>query len=309
MSYLHSFTVGTQANRQQSPLTIDQIARYAPSAMATQAHESRSDRYTYIPTVAIIEGMMKYGFQPFSASQSRSRIEGKAEFTKHMIRFRHQSAHGFAPEELLKVGDVIPEVVLVNSHDGTSAYKLIAGMYRLVCSNGLMVSESEVAAVTVMHKGNILDNVIEGSYRLIESTQETVETVKEWSQLQLSAGEQSALAEAAHTLRFADAEGKITTPITAAQLLQPRRHDDSGPDLWKTFNRVQENVIKGGLSAIQRDANGRRVRRVSTRQVKGIDQDVKLNRALWQLAERMAELKNAGGERIVVNDSELAAAN
>ena len=287
MSYLHSFVTGTPANRHQTPLTIDQIAKYAPSAMATQAHESRSDRYTYIPTVAIIEGMIKNGFQPFSASQSRSRIEGKTEFTKHMIRFRHPDTDS---TELMKVGDVVPEVILINSHDGTSAYKLIAGMYRLVCSNGLMVSDAEIAAVTVMHKGNILNNVIEGSYKLLEDSH-ALGTVQEWGQLQLTDGERNAFAEAAHTLRFADAEGKVTTPITAAQLLAPRRQYDAGNDLWKTFNRVQENVIKGGLSAIQRDENGRRVRRVSTRQVKGIDQDVKLNRALWQLAERMAELK------------------
>jgi len=288
MSYLHSFQVGTPANRHQVPLTIDQIAKYAPSAMATTAHESRSDRYTYIPTVAVIEGMMKQGFQPFSASQSRSRIEGKTEFTKHMIRFRHQ---GTDSTELMKVGDVVPEVVLINSHDGTSCYKLIAGMYRLVCSNGLMVSDAEIAAVSVMHKGNILENVIEGSYRLLEDTSKALGTVQNWTALQLTSGEQNAFAEAAHTLRFADSEGKVTTPITAAQLLQPRRQYDAGSDLWKTFNRVQENVIKGGLSAIARDENGRRIRRVSTRQVKGIDQDVKLNRALWQLAERMAELK------------------
>lgn len=293
MSYLHSFTVGTPQNRFQSPLTIDQIAKYAPSAMATHAHESRSDRYTYIPTVNVIEGMMRAGFQPFSASQSRSRIEGKSEFTKHMIRFRHQAANGTAPTELLKVGDVVPEVVLINSHDGTSAYKLIAGLYRLVCSNGLMVSDEEIASISVMHKGNILENVVEGSYRLIEQSQTVGETVQNWTALQLTNGEQNALAEAAHTLRFADSEGKVTTPITAAQLLQPRRRDDVGDNLWKTFNRVQENVIKGGLSAIQRDENGHRVRRISTRQVKGIDQDVKLNRALWQLAERMQELKAA----------------
>jgi hypothetical protein len=289
MSYLHNFNIGASANRQQVPLTIDQIARYAPSAMATHAHESRSDRYTYIPTVNVIEGMIKAGFQPFSASQSRSRIEGKTEFTKHMIRFRHPDTES----SLMKVGDVVPEVVLINSHDGTSAYKLIAGMFRLVCSNGLMVSDAEIAAVTVMHKGNILENVVDGSYRLIEDSQKAMGTVRTWTELQLTTGEQSALAEAAHTLRFADAEGKVTTPITAAQLLQPRRAYDQGNDLWKTFNRVQENVIKGGLSAIQRDENGRRMRRVSTRQVKGIDQDVKLNRALWQLAERMQELKAA----------------
>lgn len=83
----------------------------------------------------------------------------------------------------------------------------------------------------------------------------------------------------------------MTTPITPDQLLAPRRWEDAGNDLWKVFNRVQENVIAGGLSAIKRDENGRRVRRVSTRQVKGIDADVKLNRALWTLGGKMAELK------------------
>lgn len=288
MSYLHDFTVGARANRIQTPLTLDMVRQYAPSAFATHAHESRSDRYTYIPTINVIEGMIKAGFQPFSASQSRSRIEGKAEFTKHMIRFRHMDL-----TSPMVVGDIIPEVVLVNSHDGTSAYKLIAGMFRLVCSNGLMVADSTTASVSVMHKGNIVADVIDASNGIITSSQKALNAASAWSNLQLTDGEQSAFAEAAHTVRFADAEGKVTTPITAAQLLRPRRSDDNGADLWKTFNRVQENVIKGGLHGIQRDANGRRLRAVSTRQVKGIDQDVKLNRALWTLAERMAELKAA----------------
>lgn len=293
MSYLHSFTIGTQANRIQTPLTLDMVRQYAPSAFATHAHESRSDRYVYIPTVNVIEGMMKAGYQPFSASQSRSRIEGKSEFTKHMIRFRHADV-----SNSLVVGDVIPEVVLVNSHDGTSAYKLIAGMFRLVCSNGLMIADSTVDSISVMHKGNIIAEVVEASNHIIENSGKALDSAKAWSNLQLTDGEQNAFAEAAHTVRFADAEGKVHTPITAAQLLQIRRTADSGSDLWKTFNRVQENVIKGGLTArtqASTDAQGRRIppRRVSTREVKGIDQDVKLNRALWQLAERMAELKTA----------------
>jgi hypothetical protein len=288
MSYLHSFTVGTPANRKQEPLTIDQIARYAPSALATRPHESRSDRYTYIPTINVIEGMMRAGFQPFSASQSRSRIEGKSEFTKHMIRFRHADV-----TSALAVGDVIPEVILVNSHDGTSAYKLIAGMFRLVCSNGLMVADSTTGSISVMHKGNIIAEVVEASNQIVQNSQKALTAASEWSHLQLTDGEQTAFAEAAHTIRFADSEGKVTTPITAAQLLRPRRSEDTGSDLWKTFNRVQENVIKGGLHGVVRDDNGRRLRAVSTRQVKGIDQDVKLNRAMWQLAERMAELKAA----------------
>jgi hypothetical protein len=104
--------------------------------------------------------------------------------------------------------------------------------------------------------------------------------------------ERAAFAEAAHTLRFADAEGVVDTPIQPAQLLVPRRHDDTGQDLWRTFNVVQENVMRGGLTAMRRDHHSR-PRRVTTRAVNGIDQDVRLNKALWTLAERMAELKAA----------------
>ena len=150
--------------------------------------------------------------------------------------------------------------------------------------------------------------MIEGSYRIVEDTQKSLGTVQKWNQLLLTKGEQSAFAEAAHTLRFADTEGRKTTPITPAQLLAPRRSEDAGRDLWHVFNRVQENTIAGGLSAIQRDADGRHVRRVSTRQVKGIDADVKLNRALWQLAGKMAELKGAGPKVIDAEIVETQAA-
>lgn len=157
----HNFNHGALANRQQVALTLDQVRNYAPSAFAVSAHESRSSRYTYIPTSEVIAGLMREGFQPFKATQSRSRIEGKTEFTKHMIRFRHVDSI-----TALKVGDSIPEVVLVNSHDGTSAYKLTAGLFRLVCSNGLMVADSTVGMLSIMHKGNIVNEVIEDLSRL-----------------------------------------------------------------------------------------------------------------------------------------------
>ena len=274
----------TSTNSQ--PLTLDQIERFAPSAMAINAHSSRSDRYTYLPTVEVIRGMERAGFMPFKATQSRCRDEGRRDFTKHMIRFRHLDiARPF------NVGDLIPEVVLVNSHDGTSAYKLMAGIFRLVCSNGLIVSESMQASISVAHKGDVVGQVIEASMQIAEQSQRSLSTIGDWSRLQLTSGEQSAFAEAAHALRFADSEGQTTTPITPVQLLQPRRSADAGDDLWRTLNRVQENAIRGGLRAVQRDANGRRRRLVTTRPIAGIDQDVRLNRALWTLAERMAELK------------------
>jgi hypothetical protein len=274
------------SSRNSQPITIDQIAQFAPSALATEAHESRSNRYTYIPTVEIIHGMQRAGFMPYKATQSRTSDVTRREFTKHMIRFRSQEAM----ETALTVGDTVPEVVLVNSHDGTSSYVLNAGLFRLVCSNGMMVSDSMQQTIRIHHKGNIVDQVIDASHQITANSGRALTASRHWQRLQLTNGEQQAFAEAAHTLRFGDAEGNVDTPITAAQLLNSRRYADNGPDLWKTLNRVQENVIKGGLTAWGKDAQGHR-RRTTTREVKGIDQDVKLNRALWQLAERMAELK------------------
>lgn len=285
MNFRHNATYTNVRN--QMPLTIDALRSLAPSAFAVSAHESRSSHYTYIPTVNVIEGMMKAGFMPFYAGQSKSRVEGKSEFTKHMIRFRREGG------ELAQVGDSIPEVILINSHDGSSAYHLIAGLYRKVCMNGLAVSEGTVSSLNIAHKGDIVDRVIEGSIEIIDNTAGVLETVKEWQGLALTSGEQTAYAEAAHVLRFGDAEGKAATPIQPAQLLNARRSDDAANSLWHTFNRVQENAIRGGLRGFKRDERGFRTRRVSTRPVVGIDQNVKLNRALWTLTEQMAKLKVA----------------
>src|SRR5882762_1795828 len=185
----HNFNVGTPSSRVQTALTLDQVKAYAPSAFALAAHESRSARYTYVPTVAIIEGMIKAGFQPFKASQSRSRIAGKAEFTKHMIRFRQDN-------RVLVVGDTVLEIVLVNSHDGTSTYQLSSGFWRLACSNGLMVAESTQDMLRIKHSGDIIGEIIEGSNRIVGGSGKAIAQVQDWSGLMLTAGEQGALAEA-----------------------------------------------------------------------------------------------------------------
>lgn len=272
------------------PLTLDQIAKLAPSALATQAHSSRSERYVYIPTIDVIKHMMSKGFQPFKAMQSMTRIDDKRNFTKHMIRFRHQDV-------TMQVNGSFPEVVLINAHDGTSRYKLIAGIFRLVCANGMVIAESTTGCVSVQHSGNILDNVVEGSYTVIENAQKSLNAVREWSHLQLTDGEQHAFASAAHTLRFADSDGNVNTPFTPAQLLTPRRSEDYATDLYTVFNRVQENATKGGLfartQARMEEGTFHPSRRVRTREIKSIDGDVKLNRALWQLGEEMAKLKQA----------------
>ena len=270
-------------SRHTEPLTDDQLRRFAPSVFAEAAHESRSEKYAYIPTAIILAGLRKEGFEPVSVRQSRTRDETRREFTKHMIRMRHQSLRD------LKLDDTFPEIVLVNSHDGTSAYQVMGGLFRLACLNGMVVSEGQCQTIKVPHKGNIMERVIEGSYRVLEHSANALQAAGDWRGIDLNRDEQMAFAEAAHVLRFADAEGNVSTPIQPAQLLEVRRSADRGNDLWRVFNRTQEAVTRGGLSAVNPETR----RRTTTKEVKAIDNDIRLNRALFVLSERMAALKAA----------------
>lgn len=263
--------------KNEQPLSDDQIRALAPSVFAVEAHESRSDRYTYIPTSDILAGMRSEGFLPFAASQSRCRIAGKSDYTRHMLRFRR------AGNVDAVVGAEVPEVILVNSHDGTSSYQLDAGMYRFVCANGMVVSTSSIESVRVHHKGNIRDNVIEGAYRVVSGFDNLLASVDSMRAVELAPPEQQALATAASLVRWGE-----TAPVTADTLLRPLRREDTSNDLWTTFNRIQEHTVRGGDRG--RAANGARRR---TREVTGITQSVSLNKALWSLAEEMKRLKAA----------------
>lgn len=263
---------GTRSDR---PLDDNQIARVAPSIFATSAHESRSERYTYIPTIDVLNGLRNEGFQPFMVCQTRTRAEGKRDHTKHMIRLRHA-------EQI--EGREANEIVLLNSHDGSSSYQMIAGMFRFVCANGMVCGDT-FGEVRVRHTGNVIDNVIEGAFEVLESFDKATEQREDMELITLSEREQQAFATAALSFKYEPTEN-TPAPITAEQILMPRRYEDRKSDLWTTLARVQENMIKGGVRA--RTKNGRNMH---TRAVTGIDQNVKLNRALWVLAEQMKALK------------------
>lgn len=260
--------------RSDSPLTDDQIHRVAPSIFAEAPHESRSERYSYIPTAAVLNELRKEGFQPFMVTQTRVRDEGKREHTKHMIRLRHASQiHGAEAHE----------IVLLNSHDGTSSYQMLAGMFRFVCSNGLVCGDV-VEDVRIPHKGDVVGRVIEGAFEVLNGFERVNESRDLMRALTLDAGEAEVFARAALALKYDDPHKPA--PVTEAQILMPRRFEERRPDLWSVFNRAQENLTKGGLPG--RSANGRRQQ---TRPVQGIDSDVRLNRALWLLADGLRQLK------------------
>lgn len=272
--------------RDTAGLTDEQIRTVAPSVFASEAHSSRTARYAYVPTAELLTGLRREGFLPMEIRQAGSRIEGKAEYTKHLIRFRHAS------QTALKVGDSVPEIVLVNSHDGTSSYQLMSGLFRLICSNGLIVSEGPQTSLRIPHSGQARDLVIDGAIEILDSLPATAEQVHSFESLDLTDGERLAFATAAIAFRYPDATAAAPAPVDAARILSTRRMADSQPTLWNTLNVVQENTVQGGQHFRTLDRNNR-PRAGTTREVKGIDGNVQLNRALWVLAEEMKKLKTA----------------
>lgn len=280
MSYSNFSTPGSRSTGTQ-PLTNDQLVRMAPSIFAQQPWERMSDRYTFIPTIQIVEKMRAEGFAPFAATQSRTRIEGKQDFTKHMIRFRDVRQNEPAIRTL---GTIYPELVLTNAHDGGSAYKLDAGLFRLVCLNGMVVCDSTINQMNVRHTGSA-DGIIEASYEIVEQFPRVLESVEQFSQLRLSAGQREAFGKAALELRYDESD---VAPVSVQQVVQPRRTADSDPTLWNTFNVVQEHLVQGGL----RGRNVETRRRLKTRAVTGISENTRLNKALWTLTSEMQKLMN-----------------
>lgn len=259
--------------RQNRPLTNDELARIVPSAFSEEKHESRSERYTYIPTINILDRLREEGFQPYYATQSRTRDIEKRDFTKHMLRLRRHDQI---------TGKEVPEIILLNSHDGSSSYKMIPGMFRQICTNGL-VAWKDFGEISVHHKGDIVTQVIEGAYQVLKTFDNVEGSIEQMRSVQLSEREQLIFGAAALEYKYDGGHA----PITPAQVINHRRWEDNRGDLWTTFNRVQENVIRGGVTG--KNAKGKRTR---TREVTGIDGDIKLNQALWKMAEEFARLKS-----------------
>lgn len=281
----------------RTALSNEQLMKVAPSVFATTPWQGVSKQYAFIPTINMVEAMRREGFLPVRAQQSICRIEGKEAFTKHMVRFQRAQDIGVDYQAknpghhfYARNGEVepeIPEIVLVNSHDRSSGYQLDAGLFRLRCSNGLMVKTSDLGSISVRHSGDVSGMVIDGCCRIVEAMPKVLEHVDAMKRIQLDPREQAAFAAAAVQLRYpADEQGASTAPFQAADLLRPRRDADMLPDLWTTFNKVQENFMKGGISG-----RGTTGKRMSTRAIKSVNEDLRLNKALWMLAEGMAALK------------------
>ena len=260
------------------PLMDDELRTAAPSAFSTDKHDSRSDRYTHIPTYATVLALRKEGFEPFFAVQSNTKDETRIGHTKHLIRFRRTSQIQAPRAE---------EICLINSSDASCGGQLLAAITERVCQNACIVG-SVVKDIRVRHTGNVVNDFIEGSYSILNSFETVRESIDDMLATQLNKDEQMVFARSAMALRY---DKVIDAPISPMQLLKLRRREENTSSLYTTFQVVQENLVRAGLIGTKADAQGK-IKHVRTRPINSITENTKINQALWQLAEGMRQIKN-----------------
>ena len=247
--------------------TPELIKQVAPSVFATSASPKMTEKYTFVPTDEVVEFFDREGWQVSSVKQT-----GKGIHSLHEIKFRNS--------ELPKVGDTLVEAILRNSHNGTSAFTMGAGLFRLVCSNGLTVPTAVAEKFSMRHNHFTLDDVKNLADSFSKKLPLIEQSVGRMMSREMSDDEKIDFVRKSAKIRF-NAE-KTLNDMEIMGLLTPQRTEDEGNDLWKVFNTVQEKFIRGGVQVMNQ-----RGKQTKMRKVDSIVAQNTINTKLWMLAEEM----------------------
>ena len=234
------------------------------SVVATEPHKAVSDKYRFINTVDVLQAFKSKGWEPSNVSEARVRDFSKKGFQKHLIRLRNPECQVVTPGN----DRLIPEIVVINSHDRSAALQVLGGFFRTACANGLIVGTTW-ERYRIRHVGSIVDDVYSIVEEIVSKMPEIVSRIERFQRVTLSTVQQEDFAKNAGLLRW---EEKTLPSIY--RLNRPERMNDRGNSLWLTLNRVQEHLIKGTYG----------VRRITS-----IPEVVRINQGLWDLAEETAK--------------------
>lgn len=261
-----------------SYLTKEQIKAVAPIVFATEpTNKGVSEKYLHVNTETIIDDLAKLGWIPVTAMQkkTKSRKDGSATIrSKHMISFQN-------PDLMIKGkdgDDAFPRIIVTNSHDGFNSFQFRVGIYRLVCSNGLVVADEEFSAFKIKHKGYTFEELQAVVAQAVADLPNKIQILNKMQARMLTAEEQRQLALDAMALRSTNPDAKYDE-ASIAEVLASTRKEDEGDSLWLVFNRVQESIINGGYSAALRGAKVRKVKKI-----KSFERDLQVNQDLFKLA-------------------------
>lgn len=237
------------------------------SALADSPAPSVSSRYVHVNTREVVQLMEQEGFYVAAARSTAPRRRDPA-FGRHSVEFRHPDAK--------EVNGVTPRVLFVNSHDGSTAATAMAGLYRFVCSNGLVIGRS-IEEARQRHAGDAAYELMKRMRALAKNSEATFTSIERWSRKQLTTPQRHEFARFAAQLRWGDA-----AHFEPEELLRLRRADDDRGDLWSTFNRLQENTVRGGLLGLSRSG-----RQATSRPLTDIQRDLAYNADLWRLTAEL----------------------
>lgn len=253
-------------------LSDQDLRQLVPSAFAQSPSRRVSDMYRFIPTTDSIELLRDSNWYPVNAFQQNCKTQDRIGFTKHVIVFRN-------PDFKTLSGDEHPELIIENSHNTSASYKIHAGIFRAICSNGLIVADESFASLKIRHAG-IVDQVIEGTRNVASNVPVVFSQMNRMKKRILSPIESLDFAYRALSLRYDKVENIAIEPET---ILHRRRSQDKSMSLWHHLNVVQENLIKGGVKSRIKKPN----KISAVIQVRSLSKQIELNKGLWKLAERM----------------------
>ena len=263
-----------QNNNNNEFLSKDVIRQIAPSVFTEKADaSSTSKHYVHIPTEQVIDDMSSLGWGVVDAKQVKARKN--QGYQKHMVVFGNNDLVIEGQD-----GDtVMPRILMTNSHDGKNAFQFQAGLYRLVCSNGLVIADAEFANMKIRHMGYDLTELKSVILRSLKNFPLTVECMNKLKTKQLSEEEKMEFAEKALRTRLPESQLSTFTFDNIQDLLKPTRIEDSGDDMWSVYNVIQEKIIHGMF-----ETYGTRGKVRKARKIKNFRQDTKVNQELYKLA-------------------------
>lgn len=257
--------------KNQEFLSKEQIKSKAPSIFTSTAARGVSDKYTHIPTSNVIDDMDLLGWKVVDAKEVKAR-KGIG-FQKHLLVFRNEDVVINGAD-----GDTVyPQILLTNSHDGKNSFTFTAGLFRMICENGLVISTEQFEDVKMRHMGYTFEELQEQIKGMVERLPLTVESMNKMKQIEMSQEAAVEFARKAVATRFKENEIENAS-INVNQLLTPTRNEDTGNDLWSVFNVVQEKILEGDFNY----TFGVKVRKA--RKIKNFNQDLKINKELFNLA-------------------------
>ncbi|EFU69568.1 conserved hypothetical protein [Aliarcobacter butzleri JV22] len=259
------------------PLTNEQLKNIAPTLFTNEPHFDVSDKYHFIPTIDVIEEIRLHNWYPVNVNVANVRDIEKEGFQQHCVRFRHF-------EDLLNPKDNAVELLLFNSHDRSKAFSISAGIFRFVCANGLVISDSVFEAYKIKHLG-VRDNDVANAVANITSIKDKlIQKIEKLESITLNQNEKESFAKSSIPLRFEE-----HLEINHKDLLIPHRMQDYKDDLYTVLNVIQENLIRGNVQGINKDTK----RRFTSKEITSISKDTQVNKGLWDIAEKIAQIKDS----------------